>query len=67
MLVKPMRCCCVAGVPEAVLLLLAACMEHRILSPGHNLAAAGAPADAIWLLRHGSVLAAHPDMLVRWH
>jgi CRP-like cAMP-binding protein len=52
-------------VPEAVLLLLCASMERRILSPGHNLAAAGAPADSMWLLRHGSVLAAHPDMLVR--
>jgi hypothetical protein len=64
-------CCCVVwpGVPEAVLLLLCASMERCILSPGHNLAAAGTPADSTWLLRHGSVLAAHPDMLVgvQWH
>lgn len=53
-----------AGVPQAVLLVLFASMERHVLSPGTVLTAAGSPVDAIWLLRHGSVMEVHPEAMV---
>lgn len=47
-----------------MLLVLFASMERHVLSPGTVLTAAGSPVDAIWLLRHGSVMEVHPEAMV---